>query len=87
MLPISYAHATVRTVMPVCEASGRIGVAFNMDTPSGLQVVRLALDAANADVLCRLLADYMAARGSSQSAGSSLMPSDPRSVPSEGVNV
>ena len=59
MLPISYSPATVRTVTPVCEACGRIGVAFNMDTPSGLQVVRLALDAANADVLCRLLADYM----------------------------
>ena len=70
MLPISYEHATVRTVTPVCQASGRIGVAFNMDTPSGLQVVRLALDAANADVLCRLLADYMAARGSTQAPAS-----------------
>ena len=87
MLPISYEHATVRTVTPVCEDSGRIGVAFNMCAANGGQVVRLALDAANADVLCRLLADYVDARGSTQSAGSSLMPSDPRSVPSEGVNV
>ena len=78
----NYLNAGWRNVTPVCEQTSRIGLGF--DTAAG--PVRLAISMEHAAELAHCLAAYIKAFAGSQSCGSGLMPSDPRSVPSDGVN-
>ncbi len=77
----NYLNAGWRNVTPVCEQTGRIGLGF--DTAAG--PVRLAISLEHAAELADCLAAYIEFAGS-QSCGSGLIPSDPKSVPSDGVN-
>lgn len=83
MLPNSYIDAGVRCVLPVCPERTRIGVAFDLDCGP---VVRLALAPQAAITLHAMLGDYINSLALTQSPGSLLSPSEPVSVPSEGVN-
>lgn len=83
-IPASYQDSVVRCVLPVCVATGRIALAF--DTADG-QTLRVALTQEHAAWLAGSLSDYMSEEARTQSPGLSLMPSAPRSVPSEGGKV
>lgn len=84
MLPPIYSDATVRNVTPVCPERQRLGVGLQLD--SG-EVIRVALDEAGVAFLAASLADYWSSAAGRQSPGSELMPSVPKSVPSDGENV
>lgn len=84
MLPLIYTNAQARNVTPVCAVRDRLGVGFELE--SG-EVVRLAISRQNADALAQMLADYVKSPAGSQSPMSQEIPSEPRSVPSEGVKV
>jgi len=83
MLPAEYLNADVRNVTPVCLDRMRIGVGFDV----GALPVRVALDLAGAKCLRTLLDDYINSFARTHSEGSQLIPSEPKSVPSGGVNV
>jgi hypothetical protein len=83
MLPVSYIISTVRNVTPVCQHTQRIGIGFDLATGD---VLRVALDEQHARDMCDLLNAYINSRAGSHSLGSALSPSEPMSVPSEGVN-
>lgn len=82
MLPNSYIDAGVRCVLPVCHERSRLGVAFDLDCGP---VVRLALTPQGVKTLQAMLGDYINSLALTQSPGSLLSPSEPVSVPSEGV--
>lgn len=84
MLPSSYLPATSRNVTPICPNTGRIGVGFTLEDGT---VLRLSLDVASATFLREGLSTYISNEAGNQSAGSELKPREPKSVPSEGVNV
>lgn len=83
-LPDVYADGQWRNVTPVCAVRQRIGV--GVDVP-GRGTVRLALTLEDARALSELLALYTKSPGGSQWPMSLLSPSDPKSVPSDGVKV
>lgn len=82
MLPPIYFDADVRNVTPVCPDRKRIGIGFDMDELP----VRVALTLAGAKCLRTLIDDYINSFARTQSDGSLLIPSEPKSVPSDGVN-
>lgn len=84
MLPESYVDADMRCVQPFCLARERCGVAFDV---FGQQPIRLALTLGAAAFLRDSLDDYIKSLAGTQSPGSELMPSEPKSVPSEGEKV
>lgn len=84
MLTSIYLDASARNVTPLCPQRNRLGVGFELE--SG-EVLRLALTPEDAGTLAQVLADYVKSPAGSQSPTSPLMPSDPRSTPSEGVKV
>lgn len=87
MLPPIYVDATLRNVTPVCPTRQRFGLGFEVDAGGGHNMmVRVAITTAQAEFLQAALGDYISSLAGSQSAGSELSPSDPVSVPSEGVN-
>lgn len=77
----SYLDAGWRNVTPVCPQTNRIGIGFDLATGP----VRLAISLEHATELAACLDSYIKAFAGSQSCGSGLMPSSPKSVPSEGV--
>lgn len=83
MTPNSYTTAKVRNVLPAC-AGGRIG--FGLDVPGGA-TVRYAISLDDARFLSACLLDYINDFAGTQSLGSALIPSEHKSVPSEGENV
>lgn len=83
-IPPSYQDSAIRCVLPVCPASGRIALAF--DIADG-QTVRLALSQEQASWLVHCVSGYLNEAAGAQSAGSALMPSSPKSVPSGGSKV
>lgn len=60
MLPPIYRDASVRAVLPVCQESGRLGVAFDV---VGLPAMRFALDRDSAEFLRKGLEGYLATGG------------------------
>lgn len=83
-IPVSYQDAVVRCVLPVCTATGRIAIA--VDTQDG-QTLRIALSQEHAAWLAGCLTDCISSDACTQSPGSALMPSAPKSVPSGGSKV
>ena len=77
----SYQDAGWRNVTPVCPQTTRIGIGFDVATGP----VRLALSLEHATELVACLDGYIKAFAGSQSCGSGLMSSAPKSVPSDGV--
>lgn len=84
MLPPIYQDATVRCVIPLCPVRECLGLGIQQADGS---VLRFALDAAGVELLRLSLADYCQSPAGTQSPMSPLMSSDPKSVPSVGVNV
>lgn len=82
-LPESYRDAEVRCVLPHCPVRGRMGL--GIDIP-GEPTVRVAINLEGARLIWLALGGYISSLAGNQSPGSPLMPSDPRSVPSDGVN-
>ena len=83
MLPAIYTDAGVRVITPVCPQRQRLGIGF--DIP-GMLPWRVAITPEAAEFLLGELASYISSFAGSQSSGSELIPSEPMSVPSEGVN-
>lgn len=86
MLPSSYRAAELRCVQPMCQEREVIGIAFNV-IEVGRPITRVALSLEHAAMLRDCLADYINSAAGTQSPGSSLIDSAPKSVPSDGVNV
>ncbi|MCF8156426.1 MAG: hypothetical protein K9K35_10510 [Rhodoferax sp.] len=84
MLPHTYIDADLRNVTPVCEARQRIGIGF--DLPNN-KAVRVALTLPAAAVMRDVLEGYINSFAGTQSDTSLLIPSEPKSHPSEGENV
>jgi len=84
MLPVSYPDAEWFNVTPCCPERKRLGLGFLRADGT---LARFALSESDASMLMQALAFYVKSPAGSQSATSELMPSDPRSVPSEGVKV
>jgi hypothetical protein len=84
MLPPVYIDSSVRNITPVCMARGRLGIGFDLD--AGPQV-RLSITPESAKFLRDEIDLYISSLAGSQSSTSELMPSEPKSVPSDGVNV
>ncbi|MGV0960128.1 MAG: hypothetical protein ACOYB1_09855 [Limnohabitans sp.] len=84
MLKSSYVDAKLRNVTPVCPCRDRLGLGFVLPDS---QLLRLALSTADALALQRCLDDYTKSAAGCQSPESSLMPNNPKSVPSDGMNV
>lgn len=82
MLPSTYQCAAVRNITPLCPERQRFGLGLDL---GGGVVLRVALDVAAAEFLLAELGAYVRSPAGCQSPGSELMPSAPRSVPSEGV--
>ena len=83
MLPDSYLDADNRCVLPLCPKRGRLGLAFDV---FGQPTIRLAITELAARNLRSCLDDYISSFAGNQSPGSLLSPSNPVSIPSEGVN-
>ncbi len=83
MLPNTYTDAGVRVITPVCPRRQRLGIGFDV---AGMLPVRVAITPEAAEFLLGELASYISSFAGSQSSGSELIPSEPVSVPSEGVN-
>lgn len=79
-LPPSYADAELRAVIPLCEARGRLGVAFDV----GQSVLRLAVDEASARSMRDSLSNYL---NRVHSGKSGEMPQAPGSTPLLGEKV
>jgi len=82
MLPDNHLDADVRCVLPFCPKRKRLGLAFDV---AGQPTIRLALTPEHAKFLQACLNDYSSSFAGIQSPRSSLSPSDPMSVPSDGV--
>ena len=80
-IPASFQDGIVQCVLPSRDPAGRVAFAF--ETADG-HVMRIALAKEEAETLVRLLIDYANVDAGRQSPRSELMPSLPRSVPSEG---
>lgn len=83
-LPLLYADAAVRCVLPLCPKRGRLGLGIDLD---GLPKVRVALTREDARFLVSALQDYLSRGAGSQSPMSRLSPISSSSVPSEGLKV
>ena len=83
-LPTVYVDAAWRNTTPVCPERNRFGVAFDA---ADMPTVRLALTPSDAGLLVDALRRYISDAALTQSPGSPLISSDPKSVPAEGVNV
>ena len=83
MLPPIYIDAGVRGTTPFCPQRNRMGVSIDV---AGQGTVHFAIDRDHASFLRVCLDDYINSFAGSQSEESELSPSDPVSVPSEGVN-
>jgi hypothetical protein len=83
-LASEYLDVDDRCVTPLDTERGRIGIAYQLADGS---VLRVAVTREHALELSRLLHAYCKSPAGTQSDGSSLNPSEPRSVPSEGVKV
>lgn len=86
MLPSSYRAAELRCVQPMCQAREVIGIAFNV-LEVGRPITRVALGLEDATMLRDCLTDYINSAAGTQSPGSPLIDSLPKSDPSDGVNV
>lgn len=83
MLPPIYIDASVRNITEVCIAKQRLGIGF--DVAFG-HPIRLAITPESAKFLRDALDLYISSFAGTQSSTSELMPSEPMSVPSDGVN-
>ena len=84
MLPAIYLDAHLRNATPVCPQRGRLGVGFEI---AGQPAVRVGITRRDARILIAVLTGYLNSPADDQSAGSSLIPSEAVSVPSDGVKV